>query len=328
MVGADLIRSAVLIGLALMIASGWATVPLVVVCVFVIAASACFFDPAAQAAIPALVGRDDTRALTRANGWLWSLDVFGRSLIGPPLGAVLFVLAAWFPFGLNAVTFAVSALLLVSVSRLPPPPREGPPTRIRDDVVEGLRYLFGHRHLRGLALGMGAYNFGYNVAFATFVLYVTRTLGLRDVTFGILLAVLAVGGVVGGWLGPGVARRLPALRIYAFAVLIQAATWFSFFAFRELSVAAVGLFAVGVTSTTVTIAGGTARQMLTPDGLLGRVGAGTRVVGIGSASLGALLGGALADLWNLTTPFVVASAFLLAASVAFGYASRGQRPPE
>ena len=128
MVGADLVRSVVLIGLALMIAAGWATIPLVIVCVFLIASAGSFFDPAAQAAIPALVGREDTRALTRANGWLWGLDVFGRSLLGPPLGAALFVVAAWFPFGLNAATFAASAVLLIGVSRLPAPRREGAPT--------------------------------------------------------------------------------------------------------------------------------------------------------------------------------------------------------
>lgn len=328
MIGADLIRSIVLIGLALMVAAGWATIPLVIVCVFVIASAGCFFDPAAQAAIPALVGREDTRALTRANGWLWGLDVFGRSLLGPPLGAALFVVAAWFPFGLNTATFGASALLLIGVSRLPAPAREGPPTCLRADIAEGLRYLLGHAQLRWLALGMSAYNFGYNVAYATLVLYVTRTLGLRDIAFGLLLAVLAVGGVVGGWLGPVIARRVPALRIYAFALLIQALAWFSFFAVHAVVVSAAGLLAVGIASTTVTIAGGTARQRLTPDALLGRVGAGTRVVGIGSAAIGALLGGTLAGVWSLTTPFLVAAAFLTAASIAFGLGSRGLPRPE
>jgi len=78
----------------------------------------------------------------------------------------------------------------------------------------------------------------------------------------------------------------------------------------------------------VTIAGGTARQTLTPDALLGRVGAGSRVVGIGSAAIGALLGGALADVWSLTTPFLAAAAFLTVASVAFGLGSRGLPRPE
>ena len=175
---------------------------------------------------------------------------------------------------------------------------------------------------------MGAYNFGYNVAYATLVLFVTRTLGLRDFAFGLVLALLAVGGVAGGWLGPIVARRLPALRIYAIALLIQALAWFSFFAFQNVAVSAAGLLAVGIASTTVTIAGGTARQTLTPDALLGRVGAGTRVIGIGSAAIGALLGGALAGLWSLTTPFLVAAALLAVASVAFGIASRNQQRPE
>jgi len=325
MVIADLTRALTVAVLALLVASGAASIGLLIAGVFLIAAAGCFFDPAAQAAIPVLVGREDRRTLTRANGWLWALDVFGRSLVGPPVGAALFVLLAWLPFGLNALTFVVSAVLLTGVTALKPPPvGDGSTSSIRSDVAEGVRYLFGHRQLRALALGMSAYNLGYNIAYATLVLYVTRTLGLRDVVFGILLAALAIGGVFGGWLGPLVSRKWSALPIYAAALLVQAVSWGTLFVFPLVATTGAALVVVGIASTTVSIAGGTARQTLTPDRLLGRVTAGTRVIGIGSAALGALLGGAVADLGGLTTPFILAAAFLGACALGFGLASRSR----
>jgi MFS family permease len=322
MVVADLARALTVAVLAVLVATGAVSIGLLIVAVFVIAAAGCFFDPAAQAAIPVLVGRDDRRTLERANGWLWGMDVFGRSLVGPPVGAALFVLLAWLPFGLNALTFVVSAVLLIGVTALTPRPPSSGETRVRADVAQGVRYLFEQRQLRGLAFGMSAYNFGYNLAYATLVLYVTRTLALRDTSFGLLLSALAVGGVAGGWLGPIVSRRLPALRTYAIALAVQGLAWASLFLSPHVVTTVIALVVVGVASTTVSVAGGTARQTLTPDRLLGRVTAGTRVIGIGSGALGALLGGAIADLGGLTTPFVVAGTFLGACAVAFGLASK------
>ena len=79
-----------------------ASIPLLICVVFLVGVGSCFFDPAAQAAIPLVVGRDE-RALSRANGKLWAVDTFGRGLAGPPLGAVFFGLAVSLPFGVEAV---------------------------------------------------------------------------------------------------------------------------------------------------------------------------------------------------------------------------------
>ncbi len=121
MVTTDLARTAVLGILALLIATGHGSIPALVVAVFLVGVGSCFFDPAAQAAIPAVVGRDRS-ALSRANGKMWALDTFGRSLAGPPLGAAAFGLAAALPFGVQSGAFLASALLLLGLPRLGAPP--------------------------------------------------------------------------------------------------------------------------------------------------------------------------------------------------------------
>lgn len=303
----DLLRAVVLGALTLLIATDRASVPALVLAVFLVGVGSCFFDPAAQAALPAVVGREKT-ALTRANGKMWALDTFGRSLAGPPLGAAAFGAAAALPFGLDAVAFLASAGFLLGLPRLGGHEPEGASRqRIRTAIWDGLRYLFAHAELRALALGMAAYNLSYNIAFATLVLFAQDELNLGDLGLGILIAVMAVGGIAAGWLAPKISNRMPARAVYAAALAIQGLAWAAVLLSSNTWVAAASLLLVGLASTTVSVVGGVARQLLTPDELLGRMVSATRLLGIGAAAIGALLGGGVASLGGIAAPFLVAA---------------------
>jgi MFS family permease len=56
----------------------------------------------------------------------------------------------------------------------------------------------------------------------------------------------------------------------------------------------------------------TARQLATPDALLGRVNSVYLLAAVGGAALGSLLGGVLAQQFGLTAPFVVAFVAMVA----------------
>lgn len=320
MVAADVLRAFLLVALALAIGADALTLPALVGVVFLLSAAGCFFDPAAQAAIPAVAGRD-TMTLAKANGRLWTYDVFGRSLVGPPLGAALFAAGAVLPFALNGLTFIASALLLVGLTTLRRPARADVQTSIRHDIREGLRFLAGHVKLRVLTLGMATYNFGYNVAFAPLVLFAQERLDLDARGFGLLLATLAVGGLVGGWLAPRVYTRLSAIATYAACLAVQALAWVAVGLGGGAWAAGAALAFVGVASTVVSAVGGTARQEISPDHLLGRVTAGTRVLGIGSAAVGSVVGGAVGSLAGLVAPLLAAAVVLALGAVLFGSAA-------
>lgn len=85
MVIADIARAVMLALLATAVATAKLSIALLVAVAFLVGIAGCFFDPASQAAIPMMEGRQQT-ALTPADGRLWSLDPIGRSLIGPPVG--------------------------------------------------------------------------------------------------------------------------------------------------------------------------------------------------------------------------------------------------
>jgi MFS family permease len=312
LVAADLVRAVILTVLAALIFTGTVNVPLLVAAVLLVGVAQCFFDSAAQAMIPAVVGRDK-EALTHTNGRFWALDTVGRSLIGPPLGSTTFAVNKTLPFIGDALSFFASAVL---VSRLPRvPASEGPRESILTAVRGGVQHLARTRDLRVLAFSMGAYNFGYNLAIATFVLYAKDVLRVVDAGYGVLLAAMAVGGVIAGWRAASLTRRLSYRQVQATAHVIQGLAWAGV-AFAPNAVVVGILFAfLGAGSSLASVAVGSARQALTPDRLLGRVVSAFRLFALGAAGLGALVGGVVADWQGLRAPLLVAASLLILAAV-------------
>ncbi|RZU49258.1 putative MFS family arabinose efflux permease [Krasilnikovia cinnamomea] len=312
MITADLFRAAVLAVLVGLLLSGILTLPMLVAAVLLVGVAQCFFDSAAQAVIPTIVGRDKN-ALAKVNGRYWALDTAGRALVGPPLGSVTFALGRALPFAADSLSFVASAALLRLLPGAPPP--AGPHESVAAAIRSGVRHLVGTRDLRALALSMGAYNGAFNMAMAPFVLYATDVLHVANAAYGILLAVSALGGVLAGWQAGPLTRRLSYGQTMAVAHLLQALTWAGI-AWSGNAWIATGLLAVlGAGSSLSSVAVGSARQALTPDNLLGRVVAAFRLFGIGAAGIGALIGGAIASHYGTVAPLVAAAVVVLLGSL-------------
>lgn len=324
MVIADLVRAVLVGGLGVAVLAGVAQLWTLVACVFLLGVAGCFFDPAAQAALPLVVGRDQKR-LAIANGRIWSLDLLGRSMVGPPFGAALFVLGASIPFFGNGVAFLISAVLLVGLGRMAPAATVAEHPPVLRSVREGLTYLVRHRELRTLTVGMVAFNFIYNVAYSTLVLFARERLHVTEAGFGFLLAASAVGGLAAGYLVPKLRVEPPPRSIYGVGLGTQGVGWLLVLVTPNAWIGGLALAVVGAASMSVTVLGGTARQRLTPDDLMGRVSATTRVAGIGVAALGAIAGGAIANVVGLSGSLLTAvalagltSGFLTGAGVLTG----------
>jgi predicted MFS family arabinose efflux permease len=314
---ADLLRGCLLAYLAMAAALNWVSAPLLIATVFIVAAAQCFFDSAAQAAIPALVGRD-REILNHVNGQYWALDTTGRSLLGPPLGSLAFAAMRTFPFLIDCISFLASAAF---VSRLPnmPPPRT-PRSNLVAEIRQGLRHLLQAGDLRLLAFSVGIYNFASNVGMGIFVLYARVILSVPPAAYGALLAVSAVGGISVGWRARPVIRHLSFRWVMVIANLIQAVTWLGIAAVGNLWMTGVCMLLMGSSATLANVTVSSTRQALTPDSLLARVVAAFRVFGTGSAGLGALAGGIMARFYGLSATLVVAAAiFVVGAVLAWPY---------
>lgn len=155
----------------------------------------------AQKLVPAVVGARD---LERANGRQNATVFANRMFLGPPLGALLFSLAASLPLWWCASTFAVSAAL---ACRIRTPTTPGHRRTLRVEIGEGVRWLGSNRLLRTLSLLSGVANLANFMAMATFVLFARERLGVSDAAYGVVVALTGVGGVLGSLLSDPDRRR-------------------------------------------------------------------------------------------------------------------------
>jgi MFS family permease len=318
MIRVNLFRAILLGGLALAVAVEVATLPMLYAAALLLGAAETLFDTSAQSMLPALVPREQ---LTRANSRLYAVELVANVFVGPPLGGLLAAIALAAAFGVPAVAYLAGAGCLALVAGAFRPARKGPPTRLRDDIAEGVRFVWRHPVLRPLAIMLGIENMAFTAHTSVFVLFAAAPgpMGLSKAGFGALSAALGVGALLGTWLAVPAERRLGRVRTLALTVVL-AATGLAVPALTSnavlvgASMAVAGLEMVLWNVITVSL-----RQRISPDHLLGRVNAGYRLVGWGTMPLGALLGGLVAETLGLRATFVLAAAAVLALLAGFRF---------
>lgn len=316
LVGVQLGRMLVVVGLAVLVWADAASMLAIYVVAFALGIGEVLADTTMQTLIPAVVPDAE---LERANGQLYASQAVANDFAGPPVGSVLFATLAWTPFAANAVTWAVSAaaLLRLRVERSRPTTQR-PATSFVQDLVEGARWLWRHPILRVL-LVWGAVVNGSLIAFgAISVLFALEILGVSEAAFGFLAAAIGLGGITGTVVAGRLVRRFGRSRliqggaIAGGAAAIAAGLLDSPFAFAAL------MFVLTAAAAAVSIVVSALRQSIVPNELLGRVHATFRVFSYGAIPLGAILGGWLADAFGLRVPFLVGGAIVVLAGIVIG----------
>jgi MFS family permease len=302
----DVGRGVVIGMLALVVAARGEQLWLLCGLAFLLGIGETLFDTAAQSIVPNLV---EPQHLSRANGRLQAVELMMNQFAGPPLGGLLAGVTLAGALGATTAGYLLAAVALALVAGSFRPVRSGDPTTLRRDVADGVRYLFGQRLLRTLALLVGIANMGETAVLTVLPVYAIRPgpMGLPEAGFGLLLAAPALGALAGSFAVPAVERRLgraTALRSAVLAIFVltglpalTASGW------------AVGAgFAVAGFCTIVwNVITVSLRQRIAPDYLLGRVNAGYRLLAWGSMPIGALLGGALGELFGVRAVFLLAA---------------------
>ncbi|MGV9235475.1 MFS transporter [Streptomyces nigra] len=278
-----------------------------------VAASSCFGaigGPAAGVFVPRLLPKEQVAAGLALN------QVSGQAmmLLGPALGGLFL---GWFGVGacylLDALTFACAFYGAFGLPSLPP---EGEPSRagVRG-VLDGVRFLTGHRVVRGaLITDLAATVLAMPVSL--FPLVNAERFGGDPRTLGLFMSAVAVGGVTATALsGPVTRLGRPGL-----VMLCGAGTW-------GVALALFGLVSDPWTGLALlAVAGGadalsvvsrvTIVQTRTPDALLGRVTAAEQIVGQGGPHLGNLRGGLVAG-WTSGATALVLGGLLCVLAVTY-----------
>ncbi|MGJ9413994.1 MFS transporter [Aeromicrobium sp. CF4.19] len=306
MIVANTLRALTVAIVAVAIVAGSESIWMLYLAAFALGTAETVHDTAAQSLLPAIV---DSAVLERANGRLTAAEVTTNTFIGPPLGG--FLVASAVALGVaGPAGLWVLAVIVMFMLRVERAPRSQGRSPWRAELAGGIHFVWSNTLLRSMALMVGLCNLATSAFLATFVLYTvgpSSTLQASEVQYGALLAVAGAGSLLGAL---GTARAAAALgrgRLLA-AIFLGMALFIAAPSVIETLPLLVATFLIGgATVSAWNVISVSFRQRITPDHLLGRVNSVNRLLAWGTIPLGALIGGAVAELVGLQTMFAIAA---------------------
>ncbi|MGV9565337.1 MFS transporter [Streptomyces sp. NPDC003480] len=266
--------------------------------------------PAAGVFVPRLLPKEQVAAGLALN----QVAFQAMMLLGPALGGVVL---GWAGIGvcylLDALSFGVA---FYGAYGLPPLPPEGEQSRTGlRGVADGLRFLAGHRVVRGALITDLAATV-LSMPMSLFPLVNAERFGGDPRTLGLFQSAVAVGGITASALsGPFTRLQRPGP-----VMLCGAGSWGGALALFGLLTNPWAGFALllvaGAADTTSVISRSTIVQTHTPDALLGRVTAAEQIVGQAGPNLGNLRGGLVAG-WTSGATALVSGGLMCLLAVAF-----------
>jgi MFS family permease len=259
---------------------------------FVNGALGAFSVPARQALFAGLVPRSAVQSAVTFN----AVAVRCGVLIGPSIGGAALAYGSYaLPFWINAATFigmivALAAMRLPSIASHQATPRG----TLWHGMAEGLRFVWGHVPLRvALALEIVSGLFGHNITLITII--AKDVLGTDAQGLGWLLSALGAGGMA-AMIFMVFAQLRHHMRVILYAGAIYSVLLASFAVSHWLALSVVLLFVLGTCDGIWGVNRNTLAQTLVPDTLRGRVMSIVALTTRGSAPLGRLQAGFVADI--------------------------------
>jgi MFS family permease len=321
--GANIGRAVLLAALSVALLAGDRSLASLYVVVFLLGAGEAAYDNAAQSLLPRVVA---DAALERANGTLAIVEQVGLDLAGPALGGLIFATSAALPFGLNAVGLITGAALIarIHIARRPAVIRPS----VRDflsGVPAGLRWLWRNGLVRSIILTGAGLTFFTQMWLPLLVLLALGPMGLSKTGYGVMLALGAIGGVIGAAATPLLIRRFEHRGLQVLALVMTSAGVLALAALPTPVITALVWGDTGFTFALWNVLSVTLRQRLVPPDLLGRVNSASRTLSTTAVPLGALAGGAVAGVLGLRAAFWLSGFAVAVLAVAFALTSP-QRP--
>jgi predicted MFS family arabinose efflux permease len=268
------------------------------------AVSGIVYAPAVEAMLPQIAGEDDLAAANALNATIDNVTVIAGPAIGAALVAVASPAAA---FGVNAATFAVSAVLVGSmrVRSRPVDVTEAGQAGPLAQMLAGVRAINSNATVRLLVGFSVLASFVYGTDTALMVSVADVKLGLGAHGFGVLLAGQGVGGVLAALVVNRLAAspRLGTIILAGVAVYCVPTAALTFLHSPEIAVALQ--LARGAGTLVVDVMAVTALQRAIPGDLLARVFGVFFAYVLAAISLGTLVVPPLVDLIGLDATLLV-----------------------
>lgn len=257
--------------------------------------------PTRQSFIVEMVGKDDLASAIALNSAMFN----GARMIGPAVAGLLVDRFGAAPaFGLNGLSF-VAVILALAAMRTEGLPREREGTTVRQDIAAGVRYAVGTplvALILSLLLVVSLFVINHNVLVP---LLARNVLHEGAHGFGLLMAALGIGAVVGALALALLGRSRPGLPLLIAAAATASALTLALAVIRHFPAAVVLLALTGLSQIVFMASCNTALQMVVPDRLRGRIMSLYAFVFVGVTPVGSFFVGSVAEWFG--TPIAYAA---------------------
>jgi predicted MFS family arabinose efflux permease len=272
-------------------AAGHLTVPHLAAVALLTGIGMGIFQPAEGAAVRTVVSTEELPTALSQNQARQHI----ASLLGGPLGGVLYAVRAWAPFAVDAVSYAISCLTLSRIRADLRPPRRTTPMPLRTQLAEGFRFIWHQPFFRTLAGWAALNNLLVNAVFFTASLRLIRA-GVVPAQLGLVSTAAGIGGILGALAAPYIIDRART------GVLTVAIGWMCVLPLIPLMVwnspwaTGASVFTILLLNPAGNAGIGSYRVAMTPDELQGRVSSAMTFLTMSIMPLAPVLGA-----WVLTT---------------------------
>jgi MFS family permease len=306
---ADLGRAVLTALIPLSVLLGGPTVAVIALVAAPMAILRAFFRAGYLAAMPNLVGRSQ---LARGNGVL-ETAYSASFIVGPSVaGLLVTVIGPGVTLALDAASFAISSVGLLLIRRELKAPADRPPSRIVDDIREGVVYVARHPVLRTVVLVFATTSAVLTPIAAAMTFRIVVDLGESPAAFGLTLTGLGVGTMVGAIFAARFGPGTNVARVMVIAVFLMGAPIVAAAAVPSLPAIVVLTALSGAGEAALVVVYVSVRAANSPDALVGRIASTARVMALGLMPIGSLVGGILIDAIGGTETLAI-----LGASICF-----------
>jgi len=261
--------------------------------------------PTRQSFIVEIVGKEDLMNAITLNSATFNL----ARIIGPAIGAMLMAyLGAGWCFLLNGFSFMAVIYGLVHIEAVNYVRKKSSEESMIKEIINGLKYIKNNLVLLEtimLISIMGVFVFNYNVLIPVFT---KNVLHMAEKTYGMLMSALGAGSLIGALLMSfrskvGPSKKLMIGSSLTIGIMLILTGSSNLYYFTALSLAITGIFNMFFSTTA-----NTTLQINSKDEYRGRVMSVYTLVFAGSAPLGNLFSGFMAEKYGADAVFMISGA--------------------
>jgi len=271
------------------------------VLVFLVGICEVVADTSSQSLLPAMLNEEQRE---KGNSQMQTAQFVVQEFIGVPIAGLLFAFSMFVPFFIGSIGFAIAWVILMNIATTTT--KLAASSESKDFIADlkfGLRFLYQEKNVFKLVLFTTSLSFFFAASGATVVLFALDVVGISEASFGFVLMLGGIGGLIGSLITPQLSQTFG--RGIMLAVSISLA---------HLAIVLQGLFP----NVVVFILGGfitslatsiwnpllmTVYQYLIPSEMFGRIHGARRTLVWGISPLGAVLGGMLGAI-DLRLPLI------------------------